>query len=98
MSGPALPRRGLISQSKTTRHSFYSIAGFPSGTGCVDGSMACVPRQDCTQVEQLYSIRESESIPRKEKDQATDMLRGLVCDKKKRLFCCRSRTLTNNGT
>ena len=58
--------------------------------------MACVPRQDCTTVEQLYSIRESDTNPRK-RDEATDMLKHLVCDRKKKLFCCYRRTLTNNG-
>ena len=59
--------------------------------------MACVPRQDCTHVEQLYSIRESDTNAKQERDQATDMLSGLVCDRKKKLFCCNKRTLTNNG-
>ena len=58
--------------------------------------MACVPRQDCLHIEQLFSIRESDTSPRK-RDQARDMLRGLECDRKKMLFCCYRQTSTNNG-
>ena len=63
--------------------------------------MACVPRQDCTHVEQLFSIRENVTSTKKERDQATKVLRHLVCDRKKKLLCCDRehyrQTLTHNG-
>jgi len=55
-------------------------------SGCKDGHLHCVSKEECPSVKELYS--QAKTATPKERKKIVGELRSLVCDKKQRLFCC----------
>ena len=57
-------------------------------SGCRNGQLDCLSKEDCPHVEELYSKAKKHARFSKARQKIINQLRALVCDKKQRLFCC----------
>ena len=57
-------------------------------SGCKNGHLACVPKEECPQVKEMYLQAQARAPGSKNRRRLIKELRSLVCDKDQRLFCC----------
>ena len=58
-----------------------------SDKSCSSGQ-SCVVKDDCPEIQRLYSLRASEGVTKAEKKSLLKELKSLICNHKQHGFCC----------
>eukprot|EP00092_Neocalanus_flemingeri_P012403 GFUD01013371.1.p1 GENE.GFUD01013371.1~~GFUD01013371.1.p1 ORF type:complete len:388 (+),score=70.77 GFUD01013371.1:140-1303(+) len=59
-----------------------------AGRKCLNGQQ-CIPKDSCPHVKEKHALIENETTDMRLRNKTVEDLKSLVCDEKKKMFCCR---------